>query len=87
MEIFINYLCKKVVTKDIFKGNLDFGEEYIEYEMIKSEENLESFLQRKRKLSKDKSEINSKTKIKIGSNGLLGRRHPLKKNIKKLIKN
>ena len=86
METFINYLCKKVVTKDIFKGNLDFGEEYIEHEMTKKEENLENFLQRKRKLSKDKSEIAPKTKFKNGSNGLLGRRHPLKKKYKKINK-
>ena len=86
METFINYLCKKVVTKDIFKGNLDYGEEYIEYERSKNEENLDNFLQRKRKLSKDKSEIAPKTKFKNGSNGLLGRRHPLKKKYKKINK-
>ena len=86
MENYINYLCKKVSSKDIFKGNLDFGEEYIEHEMTKKEENLENFLQRKRKLSKDKSEIAPKTKFKNGSNGLLGRRHPLKKKYKKINK-
>ncbi len=54
--------------------------------MTKKEENLENFLQRKRKLSKDISEIAPKSKFKNDTNGLLGRRHPLKKKYKKINK-
>ena len=86
MEVYIKNLCKKIKCNDIIKGNLDFGEEYIELEKTEKEENLFSFLQKKRKLCKDKGKAVSKTKLKKESKDVYGRRHPLKKKYKKINK-
>ena len=86
MEIYINKLSEKIIGNNNTKGNLDFGEEYIELETPKKEENLCSFLQKKRKLSKDQDDTGSKNKPKKESIDAPCRRHPLKKKYKKINK-
>ena len=86
MELYINNLCKKVSSRDVFLSKIHFGEEYIDFEVSQKEENLCSFLQKKRKLSKDQSEKGSKTKYGNDPNDACRRRHPLKKKYKKINK-
>ena len=84
MEFYINNLCNKLQSKDIVNFKNDFGNEYIELESLIKEENASNFLQRKRKLSKDKGDDGSKSKKKTGVKADNYRRHPLKKKYKKL---
>ena len=84
MEFYINNLCNKLQSKDIVNFKNDFGNEYIELESLIKEENVSNFLQRKRKLSKDKGDEGSKSKKKTGVKADNYRRHPLKKKYKKL---
>ena len=86
MEIYINKLCKKVMSKDISNNIFDFGEEYVEIEKPEKEENLCCFLQKKRKLSKDQGDSGSRTKLKNEAKDASYRRHPLKKKYKKINK-
>ena len=86
MEFYINNLCNKLQSKDIVNFKNDFGNEYIELESLIKEENVSNFLQRKRKLSKDKGDEGSKSKKKTGVKADNYRRHPLKKKYKKINK-
>ena len=86
MELYINKLCGNILGKDVFQGKKDFGEEFIEVEMPKKEENLFSFLQKKRKLSNDRSLNGNKTKNGNAYSDASHRRHPLKKKYKKINK-
>ena len=86
MEIYINKLCKKVINRDISNNIFDFGEEYVELEKPEKEENLCSFLQKKRKLSKDKGDCGYTSKLKNEAKDSRYRRHPLKKKYKKINK-
>ena len=84
MEFYVNNLCNKIQGKNILNFKNDFGNEYIELESLIKEENVSNFLQRKRKLSKDKGDEGSKSKKKTGVKADNYRRHPLKKKYKKL---
>ena len=86
MEFYINNLCNKLQSKDILNFKNDFGKEYIELESLIKEENTSNFLQRKRKLSKDKGDKGPKSKKKTGVKADSYRRHPLKKKYKKINK-
>ena len=86
MEIYVNKLCKKVLNKNIFDTQNEFNKEYIELENSFKEETTTNFLQKKRKLSKDKEDNASKPKNKFGINANSYRRHPLKKKYKKINK-
>ena len=86
MEFYINNLCNKLQGKNILNFKNDFGNEYIELESLIKEENASNFLQRKRKLSKDKEDEGSKSKKKTGVKADSYRRHPLKKKYKKINK-
>ena len=82
METFINNICNKIKNKNNSKNSLNISMgEFIEYNKIYDKEEKDiNFLQKKRKNSLNAEEINDKK----GKSNPKNKKHPLKKNHKKI---